>query len=67
MVIQDKLSPEKHIDRIFDNTFMMLKNIWMAFHFLDEDMMRNIITTMIRTKLEYGEVIWSPHKKKSMC
>ena len=36
----------------------------MAFHFLDKDMMRKIITTMIRPKLEYAEVIWSPHKKK---
>ena len=36
----------------------------MAFHFLDKDMMREIITTMIRSKLEYAEVIWSPHKKK---
>ena len=35
----------------------------MAFHFLDKDM-RKIITTMIRSKLEYAEVIWSPHKKK---
>ena len=27
-------------------------------------MMRKIIITMIRPKLEYAEVIWSPHKKK---
>ena len=36
----------------------------MAFHFLDKDIMREIITSMIRPKLEYAEVIWSPHKKK---
>ena len=36
----------------------------MAFHFLDKDMMRKIVTTMIRPKLEYAEVIWFPHKKK---
>ena len=45
-------------------TFMMLLNIRMAFHFLDKDVMRKIITTMIRLKLEYAEIIWSPHKKK---
>ena len=44
VVIQDNLSSEKHIDRIFSDTVMMLKNIWMAFHFLDKDMMRKIIT-----------------------
>ena len=36
VVIQDNLSPEKHIDRIFCDTFKMLRNIHMAFHFLDE-------------------------------
>ena len=61
VVIQDNLSPDKHIN-IFGDTFMMLRNIQMAFHFLNKDM-RKIITTMIRPKLEYAEVIWSPHKK----
>ena len=36
----------------------------MAFYFIDKDMMRKIITTMIRPKPEYAEVILSPHKKK---
>ena len=35
----------------------------MAFHFLDK-YMRKIITTMIRPKLEYAEVIWFSHNKK---
>ena len=35
----------------------------MAFLFLDK-YMRKIITTMIRRKSEYTEVIWSSHKKK---
>ena len=61
VVIQDNLSPEKHIDRIFGDTFMM--NVWMAFHFLNKDMMRKTITTMIRPKLEYTEEIWSLYKK----
>ena len=64
VVIQDNLASEKHINRIFDDTLWMLRNIQMGFHFLDKDMMRKIITTMIRPKLEYAEVIWSPHKKK---
>ena len=49
VVIQDNLSPEKHINGIFGDTLRM------AFHFLDKDMMRKIITTMIRPKLEYAE------------
>ena len=43
----------------------MLRNISMAFHFLDKDMMRKIVTRKIRSKLEYAEVIWSPHMKKT--
>ena len=64
VVIQDNLSLEKHINRIFGDTFMMLRNIRMAFDFLDKDMLRKIKTTMIKPKLEYAEVIWSPHKKR---
>ena len=61
VMIQDNLSSEKHIDIIFGDTFRMLRNIWIAFHFLDKDM-RKIITATIITKLEYAEVIWSHHK-----
>ena len=64
VAIQDNLSPENHIDRIFGNTFMILRNIRMVFHFLDKDIMRKIITSMVRPKIKYAEVIWSPHKKK---
>ena len=36
VVIQDNLSSEKLINRIFGDTFRMLRNIRKAFHFLDE-------------------------------
>ena len=64
VVIQSNLSPEKNIDKIFSDTFRMLRNIWIAFHFLDKDMMRKIITTMIKPSMEYAKVIWSAQKKK---
>ncbi len=64
VVLQDNLSPEKHINKIFGDTYKMLRNIRVAFHFLDKDMMEKMITTMIRPKLEYAEMVWSPHKKK---
>ena len=41
-----------------------LTHTQMAFPFLDKDIIIRIITTMIRLKLEYSEVIWSLHKKK---
>ena len=64
VVIQDNLSPEKHLNRIFGDTIKMLRNIRMTLHFLDKNVMRKIITTMFRPKLEYAKVIWSPHNKK---
>ena len=45
---------------------MMLRNIRMAFHFLDKYIMGKIITTMVRPKLKYAKVIWSLHKKKDV-
>ncbi len=42
----------------------MLRNVRTAFTYMDKDMMRKILTTMIRPKLEYTMVVWSPHKKK---
>ena len=33
-------------------------------HFIDKDLVRKIVTIMTRSKLEYAEVIWSPHVLK---
>ena len=46
------LSQKKHIDEIFGDTFRMLRNLRMAFQFQNK-IMRKIIATMIRPKLEY--------------
>ncbi len=66
VIIQDTLSPEKHINGIFGSTYNLLANIRVAFNYLDKEMMKKIITHMIRPKLEYAAVVWSPHKKKDI-
>ena len=38
----------------------------MAFKYLDEEMINKLITSLIRPKLEYMAVFWSPHKKKDI-
>ena len=43
------------MNKIFADTFMMLRNIWMTFHFLDKDMMQKIITTMIRSNPNWNK------------
>ena len=49
----------------FGKTFMMLKNKKLAFHFLDKEMTRRLISLMIKPKLKYVEIIWSTHKKNT--
>ena len=41
----------------------MLTNIRVAFHYMDENMMKKILTCMIRPRLEYAAVVWSPNAK----
>ena len=38
----------------------------MAFSYLDADMMRKLIGSMIRSRLEYAATVWSPHTKKNI-
>ncbi len=66
VVVQDTLSPEKHINGIFASTYRTLANIRVAFSYMDTNMMKKIITSMIRPKIEYAAVIWSPYKKKDI-
>ena len=66
VVVQDNLSPEAHIRGVFGSTYRMLTNIRVEFHYMDMSMMKKIITTMVRPKLEYAAVVWSPHHKKDI-
>ena len=66
VIVQNTLSPEKHINKIFGKTYNMLQNIDFAFHYLDEEMMKKILCTLIRPQIEYAACIWSPHMKKHM-
>ena len=36
----------------------------MAFAYIDEEMVKKIITSFMRPTLEYAAVVWSPHLKK---
>jgi hypothetical protein len=66
VIVQDNLTPEKHINKITGAAYNQLMTIRTAFVHMDEDMMKKIFVTMIRPKLEYAVVIWSPHKKKDI-
>ena len=64
VVIQDNLSVGKHINKITGETYKLVTNMQVVFHHIDEEMMHSLITSMIRPKLEYAVVVWSPHTKK---
>ena len=66
LVIQDTLSPERHINQLFGSTYRMLTNIRVAFHYMDKDVMKKILTSMVCPKLEYAAVVLSPKAKKDI-
>ena len=53
------MSPRKHINRIVG------EHTRVAFSYIDENMMK-IIVAMIRPRLEYAAVVWSPNLKKDI-
>ena len=65
MTITRSLIPDRPIDKITGEVSSLLRRIEMAFSYLDADMMRKLITVMIRLRLEYAAIVWSPHTKKN--
>lgn len=65
MIIQDsqqsKEACQKDTRRYI---YRIVSNTGTVFHYMDKDLMRKIITTMIKSMMEYDESVWSPHKKK---
>ena len=64
MIVRGDLSPESHINKIVGEVYGMLSRIRIAFNYIDVEMLAKIIKVMIRPKLEYAAVVWSPHLKK---
>ena len=64
VTVQSDIQSESHIDRIYRETYNVIKNIGLSFHYMDKEMMRKLVTTIIRPRLEYAQVLWSPYKKK---
>ena len=48
--IIDNMSPEKHINKITGETYYLLRNIQVAFTYVDEDMIKKLITTLLRPR-----------------
>ena len=63
VTICDSMLPDKHINRIVGETYNQLRNIRMAFLYMDEEMVRKLIVSMVRPRLEYAAPVWSPSRK----
>lgn len=44
--------------------YNLLRQIKMAFTYIDVKMVNKLIVSMIRPKLEYAQLMWPSHKKK---
>ena len=64
VLVNNKLSPEDHINEKVRSAYALLANMKVAFTYVDEEMVKKIITSFIRPTLEYAAVVWSPHLKK---
>lgn len=64
IIVRGDLSPESHINKVVGEAYGLLNRVRIAFNYLNEDMLVKIIKSMVRPKLEYAAVVWSPHLKK---
>ena len=64
VIVQDNLSPEGHINKIVGEGLAIVANIRATFTYLDVDIVKKIIESILRPKLEYAQVVWAPHLKK---
>ena len=55
---------QRHVDT--DLHGYIIIEIKTAFTYMDEEMLRKLIVSMIGPQLEYATLVWSPHKKKNI-
>ena len=60
------LSLRKHISKVVEGTYRLLTKIKTAFTYMDEEMLRKLIVSMIGPQLEYAALVWSQHKKNDI-
>ena len=66
VTVTERLTPEKHINRITGEVSNLLKRVKIAFMYFDVDMMKKLIVSLIRPRLEYAATVWSPYLKKDI-
>ncbi|XP_045111446.1 uncharacterized protein LOC123504743 [Portunus trituberculatus] len=71
ITVTEGFSSEVHVKRKSGEAYNLVRNIRTAFCYIDEEMIKKLIVTMIRPRLEYAAVLWSPRmardKRKLEC
>ncbi len=66
VTITDKLTFGNNINRRTWEIYNLLRNIKITFTYIDEEIIKKLITSMIRPSLEYAALVWSPKLKKEI-
>ena len=64
IIVRNNLSPEGHINKIVGEGLAIVANVRITFSHLSEPLIKKIIESILRPKLEYAQVTWAPHLKK---
>ena len=57
VTIMENMSPEKHMNTVTGETYNQLRNIWVTFTYVDVDMIKKLIKTLVRLRLEYAATV----------
>lgn len=60
---QDNLLLKRCGNIITRVTYRLLINMSVPSHYSEEEMLRESIVSMIQSRLEYKDVVWSPYRK----
>ena len=64
ITFDDKLSFDQHISNITKKANQMLGIIKRTFNYMDKEIFSKLYKALVRSHLEYGNVVWSPHLKR---
>lgn len=64
VLVDDRLTYDEHINNITTKASQIMGIIGRNFKFLTKEIFVPLYTSLVRSRLEYGQAVWSPHLKK---
>lgn len=65
VVIDDKLTFEKHITQKVNKANSIVGVIRRTFEYIDNKIFKTLFTALVRPHIEYANQVWCPHLKKT--